>query len=168
MGVGSFGGFNSGAAFMVMNHSGGKFGGYDSNDNKEDEKPKSKFNWIWFTINLFLFSVSLYTLICISSDFTKYIRVGNLIEKNQSAYKVKQNYYPDYYFTVKWNDRAKEVEVFGVGAATYFGCKPKETVYFKRIKQEYEWINKGTGLFCLFVCGFAWIMSGFAALIKNW
>lgn len=165
MGAGSFGGFNTGAAFMVMNSASRGGGGW--NWNEEEKQPQKKFSWLWFLINLCLFSTALYTLLCGSCDFSHYTRIGTLIKKNQSEYKVKQNYYPEYYFTVKWSDRSKETETFEVGGKTFFSCEKNEAVYFNRLKPEYEWVKDGWGVFFLVICGMAWIMSGVAALLKN-
>ncbi|HUS51507.1 MAG TPA: hypothetical protein VMZ91_15160 [Candidatus Paceibacterota bacterium] len=90
-----------------------------------------------------------------------------MIEKNQSTYQHKGNFYPEYFFTVKWNDREKEVEIFEVGGKTYFTCKSGESVYFKRLEPDYEWVKGWMGFVGFAVFGLIWIGSGLAALLKN-
>jgi len=164
MGTGSFG-INT--AFIASNSIRKGYGGYGVYDENENKEPEKKFSWIWFSINLILFLISLYTLLCLSCGFSKYIRVGLLVDKHQSAYQHKSHYYPEYYFTVKWNDREKEVETFEVSGETFFSCKPKENVYFKRLKSEYEWVKGDWGLLGFAVCGMIWLISGLAAILKN-
>ena len=157
MGVSSF---NSGAAFMLL----GSRGGYSGVNNPS---PRKGVSWLWLTINIILFSVALTTLIFLACDFTKYVRVGKLYDKTKSSYMHKNRKYSDYFFTVKWNDRGREIETFQVTDNTYFSVHNRENVYFKRIKPEYEWLSGWMGFVGLVVFGVAWIFSGVAALLKN-
>lgn len=164
MGIGSWGGTNMAANVILMSGRRGGFGGggYGS----EDKEPK-KFSWLWFSINALLIIVSLSCIICMTCLDSTYTRVGKLYVKNQSEHQHKGNYYPEYYFTVKWNDREKEIETFEVAGETFFSCNKGENVYFKRIKPEYEWTHSGWLFLGFVLFGIAWLVSGIAALLKN-
>lgn len=167
MGVGSFGGFNTAAALTVMNASrNSRMGGYGGGSN-DDNKPKSGFSWLWFSINVILFSISLTCLVCISFLDSKYSREGNLLYKHQSEHQHKGKYYPEYYFTVKWNDREKGKETFEVTGETFFSCKEGEKVYFSRTKEEYLWTESKWLALGFVGVGLIWIFSGLAALLKD-
>lgn len=170
MGAGSFGGLGAGNAMTTINlarglgrNIGGGFGGGQNSNNE----PKKGFSWIWASINLFLFFCSLTCLICMTCLPSKYIRVGKLYLKDQSTYQHKGNYYPEYFFTVKWNDRGKEIETFQVSGETFFACKKGENVYFKKTKPEYEWTTGVLVVLGCFLFAIAWVISGIAALLKN-
>lgn len=163
MGVGSFGGFNAGAAYVATRGMRGGYGGGSSDNNNEGHK----INWAWFSLNALLIGFVFFFFIFVKSDFTNYTRVGTLISKYQTKYKHKSSYYTVSYFTIKWNDREKEVEMFDVTEDTYSNCKLKENVYFKRLKPEYEWMNKGSGLALVMAILIMWAISGILALTKE-
>lgn len=163
MGVGSFGGFSPGMAYMATRGARGGYGGSGDGE-KPDKEPE--FSWLWFSFNLSLLLSIAFVFYATRSEVSCYTREGKLLEMNQSEHKVKQNYYPDYYFTVQWGDRSKEVEVFEVGAKTYFSCHKGEQVFFKRLKPEYEWIDGTSGFILIFGLMIIWVISGIAAVTK--
>lgn len=166
MGVGSFGGgFNTGMAFMTMNAMRRGGGGYDDGD--DNGNSRKKFSWIWFSINVILFSVSLSCLICISFLDSKYSRECELLAKHQSEYVHKSKSYPEYYFTVRWKDREKEKETFEVTGETYFSCKEGEIVYFSRTKEDYLWTDSKWLALGFIVFGLAWLFSALGTILKD-
>lgn len=164
MGVGAFGGFHVASSMATMNvgrSRGGYGGGYDSDDNdKKNDDKNTKFKWSRFILNSLLFLTALYFLLCaFGLPYMYYSRVGVLTNMNQSEHKVKSNSYPDYYFTVKWSDRQQEKETFEVDGTTYYSHKTNDDVYFKRLKEEYEWTKSGWLLVGQFVFGFGWLFA---------
>lgn len=125
-----------------------------------------KMNWYWlmFNIILILTIITLFTLNV--AGFTKYTRVGTLIEKNQGSHSYKGRCYGDYYFTVIWKDRDKESEVFEVSGETYFGSKINESVYFKRTKPEYEKFKSGWCAFTMATCASLWFICGLYRILS--
>ncbi len=123
-----------------------------------------KFSWVWFTINLILFSSGVFFLFSANADYTKYNRPCIILKKNQSEHQHKSNYYPDYYFTVQWCDRENERETFEVSPECYFDTDVKDKVYFKRAQKKYEWIKGGFGFLLLISIFIVWLISGMSAI----
>lgn len=164
MGVGSFGGFNSGAAFMVTSGYGRtRYGGGSSGNSGGG----SNFSWIWFIINCVLFSAFVFLLFFMNFDTSNYSRRGTLISKYHTQHLYKGQYYQDYYFSVKWNDIDKETETFDVCDTTFRNHKVGDSVYFRRIKPEYKWLKEGSGFFLIMGIATIWIISGTIALLRG-
>lgn len=173
MGVGSFGSFKVGAAYVATRGiRGGGYGGGGSSDNNDDNGKDSKSddkknNWLWFSFNSLLIGFVIFFFTFIKTDFANYTRTGTLISKYQTTHKHKSHYYTTSYFTVKWQDRDKEIEMFEVADNTYSISKLSESVYFKRLKPEYDWMDKGSGMALITIIFILWIVSVFLAVFKR-
>lgn len=131
------------------------------------ENIAKKISWIWFSINLILFFLGVFALFSINADYTHYSRSCIIIAKNQSEHLYKSKSYPDYYFTVLWQDRNKERETFGVSPECYFDTNIQERVYFSRLQPKYEWLKGDGGFLMIISIAIIWFTSGILALNRR-